>query len=152
INLSDLDRNYYDDFNLTLAKHPSEHESRMMFRLVTFLCCADQKLEFSKGISTTEEPELWQKNYSGEVLQWIELGLPELKRIKQACGKSQSVKIFTYQFERATQWFEKIKNDIESIEKLEIYHLKVDDGNSLDELVKKSMTLSCLIRDSHLYL
>lgn len=84
IELSDLNRHFYHQFQLTLAKHPSENDSRFMFRLVAFLFSAHEDLKFTKGLSTTEEPEIWQHGPSGEIIQWIEMGLPEPKRLKQA--------------------------------------------------------------------
>lgn len=152
INLSNLNTHYYDDFSLTLARHPSENESRLMFRLAVFLFCAHEKLEFTKGISTTEEPDIWQKDYSGDIIQWIELGQPDLKRLKQSCGKAKSVKVFTYNPNTASEWFQKIKDSISSLDHLEIYHLSMPDKDSLEELISKTMNLSCLIEEQSLYL
>lgn len=152
LNLSNLNTNQYEDYNLTMAKHPSEHESRMMFRLLAFAYCAHEKLEFTKGLSTNEEPELWQKSYSGEIIQWIELGLPDAKRIKQACGKSQKVKVFTYHQDRAVEWYKKIKDQFQNNQKLEVYHLNVVENGPIDSFVTKSMDLNCLIQDGFIYL
>lgn len=96
VELSDLNRHFYHQFQLTIAKHPSENDARFMYRLVAFLFAAHEDLKFTKGLSTTEEPEIWQQDATGEIIQWIEMGLPEPKRLKQACGKSKWVKVFTY--------------------------------------------------------
>jgi len=74
LDLSDLNRNHYKSYKLTLARHPSENDQRMMLRLLAFALYADEQLAFTKGISTTDEPDLWLKNYSGEIELWIELG------------------------------------------------------------------------------
>jgi uncharacterized protein YaeQ len=152
LNISNLNTHFYSDFNLTMAKHPSENESRMMFRLLAFLCCAHEDLEFTKGLSTSEEPELWQKNYSGEIILWVELGLPDVKRIKQACGKSEKVKIFTYHQNKTEEWLKKIWKEFIDQQKLEIFHLNVTENGPLEKIVKKYMKLSCLIEDQMLYL
>ena len=156
VNLSNFNTHYYQDLNLTMAKHPSENEARMMFRLLTYLYNAHEDLEFSKGLSTTEEPELWQKNYTGEIVQWIELGLPDGKRIRQACGKSKLVKIFTYHPNKAAEWFEKIKKEIVENKKLKIFHFQVfsdgPEGGPIDKFVTKNMKLSCIIEDQLMYL
>ncbi|MBT7611247.1 MAG: YaeQ family protein [Bacteriovoracaceae bacterium] len=152
INHSNLNSHYYTDFNLTMAKHPSENESRMMYRLLSFLYCAHEDLEFSKGLSTTEEPELWQKGYSGEIIQWIELGLPEIKRLKQACGRSQSVTVFTYHKNKTYEWFKKIQKEFPDHKKLRIYHFNVTENGPLEKLVAKSMKLSCVIEDQMMYI
>ena len=152
INLSNLNTHYYDDFNLTIAKHPSEPESRMMFRLLAFLYCAHKNLEFTRGLNSSEQPELWQKDSTGEIIQWIDLGLPENKRIRQACGKSHSVKIFTYHQNKAHEWYKKNRSDFQANEKLEIYHFNVSENGPIDKFVKKSMKLSCIIEEELMYL
>tara|TARA_R110002072_G_scaffold534_6_gene4006 strand:- start:179115 stop:179657 length:543 start_codon:yes stop_codon:yes gene_type:complete len=152
INLSNFNTHYYQDFNLTMAKHPSEDEARMMYRLLAFLYCAHEDLKFTRGLSTTEEPELWQKDYTGQIIQWIDMGLPDLKRIRQACGKSQSVKVFTYHQNKAQEWYQKNKSDFEKNKKLEVYHFNVNENGPIDKFVKKSMVLSCIIEESHMYL
>jgi uncharacterized protein YaeQ len=151
VSLSNLNSHLYEDFSLTMAKHPSENEERMMYRLLAFLLCADPALEFTKGLSTTEEPELWVRDYSGDIVHWIELGMPELKRLRQACGKSQRVSVFTYQnIERVSEWFSKIKSECDSLKKLEIYQLNIIENGSLEALVERTMKLSCLIQDDQI--
>ncbi len=152
VSLSNLETHYYHDFDLTIAKHPSENESRMMYRLLAFLYSAHEDLEFTRGLSSTDEPELWQKDYSGEIIQWIELGLPESKRIKQACGKSQVVKIFTYHKNKSEEWVKKMKGDFQSHKKLPVYHLDVVENGPLEKLVEKSMKLSCIIEEQYMYI
>ena len=152
ISLSNFNTHYYHDFNLTMAKHPSENEARMMFRLLAFMYCAHEDLEFCKGISNADEPELWQKDLSGDIIQWIELGLPEIKKIRQALGKSQEVKVFTYHPKKASEWYEKNKSDLIGNSKLEIQNFEVIENGPLDKLVTKSMKLSCIIEDEHMYL
>jgi uncharacterized protein YaeQ len=152
VNLSNLNTHYYEDFDLTLAKHPSENESRMMFRLVAFLFCAHKDLEFTRGLSSTDEPELWQRDYTGDIIQWIELGLPDSKRLKQACGKSKNVKVFTYHQNKSEEWYKKIKDDFISNNKLDIYHLNIVENGPLEKITQKSMKLSCLIEEQLMYL
>lgn len=156
VNLSNLNIHYYDDFAFTIARHPSENESRLMFRLVALLHSSTEsefeKLQFTKGISTQDEPDIWQKDYSGDIIQWIELGQPDLKRLRQAMGKSKNVRVYTYNPNTSDEWFQKISRDIADYKKLEIFHLKVAKGQSLKNLVSKTMNLSCLIEEQTLYL
>ncbi len=152
VDLSNFNSQYYENFNLTMAKHPSEHEARMMYRLLAFLYCAHPDLKFTKGLSTTEEPELWQKDYCGEILQWIELGLPDNKRIRQACGKSHSVKVFTYQEHQAQAWYQSNKSDFDKNKKLEVYHFSIVENGPIDKIVAKSMKLGCIIEDHQMHL
>lgn len=156
VSLSNLNSHYYDDFALTLARHPSESEARLMFRLTALLHSSAEsefeRLQFTKGISTQEEPDIWQKNYSGDILQWIELGQPDLKRLRQAMGKSQIVRVYTYNPNTSGEWYQKISRDILNYKKLEIFHLEVTKGQSLENLISRTMDLSCLIEEQVLYL
>jgi uncharacterized protein YaeQ len=152
VSLSNLNTHYYDDFKLTVAKHPSENESRMMYRLLSFLYCAHEDLEFCKGLSSTDEPELWQKGHSGEIIQWIELGLPTSKRIRQALGKSQNVKVFTYHSTKSKEWAQEVKSDLRNNKKLEAFQFEVVENGPIDKFVSKKMNLSCLLEDKMMYL
>jgi uncharacterized protein YaeQ len=152
ISLSNLNTHYYQDFNLTIAKHPSENESRMMYRLLAFLYCAHEDLTFCKGISNNEEPDLWQKDYSGEIIQWIDLGLPDIKRVRQASGKSKSVSIFTYHQSKVPEWYQKNTLDFSKINKIDFFHLLVIKKGPIDIFITKSMKLSCLIEEQLMYL
>lgn len=150
VNLSNLDTHYYQNLNLTIARHPSETEARMMYRLLTFLYCAHEDLEFTKGLGDVDEPALWQKNRMGEIIQWIDLGMPDLKRIRQSLGKSHFVKVFTYQEDRAIEWYEKIKGSLTGSDKLQVFHFKVADEEAIDRFVERSMKLSCIIEEGRI--
>jgi uncharacterized protein YaeQ len=86
VNIANMDTHYYMEHGLTLAKHPSENDLRLMIRLLAFVFNAREDLVFCKGISQDDEPDLWQKNLSGDIELWIDLGQPDEKRIKKACG------------------------------------------------------------------
>lgn len=147
ISLSNLDTHYYEDFNLTIARHPSETEARMMYRVLAFLYCAHEDLEFTKGLGEVDEPTIWQKNSMGEILLWIDLGMPDVKRIRQSLGKSHHVKVFTYQEERAFEWFDKLKGSVSDNDKLEILHFKITQNGPIDKFVTRTMKLSCIIEE-----
>ena len=77
LQLSDMDRHYYATHPLTLAQHPSETDERLLVRLLAFALYAHERLEFGRGLSTDEDPDLWQRDYSGQVERWIEVGQPD---------------------------------------------------------------------------
>lgn len=83
VNVADLDRNQFLDSNLTLARHPSETQERMMLRLLAWIKYANERLHFTRGLSAEEEPEIWQRNDHMGIDLWIELGLPEERRVKK---------------------------------------------------------------------
>src|SRR3977135_3291614 len=96
VQISDTDRNYYQMHALTLARHPSETDERMMVRLLAFALHAHESLSFGRGLSTGGEPDPWQKDWTGISERWIEVGQREEKNIRQACGRAKQVFIYTY--------------------------------------------------------
>lgn len=104
IALTDLNRDHYDSLNLTVALHPSETNERMMARLMAFCLNAHPDLEFTKGISTTAEPDIWRQNLSGRSELWIELGEPDVERVKKATRLADVVKVYTYQTRSDVWW------------------------------------------------
>ena len=77
LQITDLDRNYYQTHALTIARHPSETDERMIVRVIAFALHAHASLEFGKGLSAEDEPDLWRRDLTGTIEQWIEVGLPD---------------------------------------------------------------------------
>ncbi|PUE65463.1 YaeQ family protein [Arcobacter caeni] len=150
LNIANMDTNYYNEHNLTLALHPSETELRLMARIVAFILNANEELTFCKGIAEDDEPDLWEKDFGGDIKLWIELGQPDEKRIKKACGRSEKVIIYTYQENMALPWFKKIENNLSRFKNLSIINLNMDED--IEELMQRSMNLQCNISDSELSL
>ncbi len=150
INIANMDTHYYAEHSLTLAKHPSENDLRLMIRLVAFVLNANEDLVFCKGISQDDEPDLWQKNLSGDIELWIDLGQPDEKRIKKACGRSKKVIIYVYQEGMATSWFKQNKKLLNRFNNLSIIYLNID--GDIEELCERSMNLQANISDGELNL
>ncbi|MEO7259228.1 MAG: YaeQ family protein, partial [Luteimonas sp.] len=108
LQVSDMDRHYYATHMLTLAQHPSETDERLMVRLLAFALHADERLEFGRGLSNEEEPDLWRRSYTGEIEQWIDLGQPDESRIKKACGRAQEVIVVNYSGRSADLWWNRV--------------------------------------------
>ena len=122
LSIADMDRSYYADHALTLALHPSETEERMMVRLLAFILNAHERLIFGKGISTDEEPDLWHLDYSGEIRQWIEVGLPDERRIRKACGRADAVAVYLYGA-LADKWWRDNESAMMPLDKVSVYQL-----------------------------
>lgn len=152
LQISDMDRNYYQAHQLTIARHPSENEERMMVRLLAFVRHAAEQLKFSKGISSDDEPDLWLKSFSDEIELWIELGQPDEKRIRQACGKAKEVYIYTYSGHSAEIWWEQNHTKFARIDNLHIYNLPIEQRNALTQLALKNMALQATIQDGEMWL
>ncbi|MEN8727549.1 MAG: YaeQ family protein [Sulfurovum sp.] len=150
LNIANMDSHYYADHNLTMAKHPSETDLRLMVRMVAFILNADDELVFCKGISQEDEPDLWQKSLDGEIKLWIDLGQPDEKRIKKACGRSDKVIIYTYQEGMASSWWKQIETSLTRFSNLQVIHLDID--GDIEELAKRAMSLQANISDNELTL
>ena len=147
-NIANMDSHYYAEHNLIMAKHPSETDLRLMVRLVAFILNAVEELEFCKGISQEDEPAQWQKYLDGGIELWIDLGQPDEKRIKKACGRSEKVIIYTYQEGMATSWWKQIQTSLTRFSNLQVIHLDIE--GDIEHLVKRSMSIQANISDNEL--
>ena len=152
LNVTDMDRNVYRSDVLTLARHPSETDERMMVRVLAFALHSDEALQFTKGISTDDEPDLWQKNLSGEIELWIELGQPDEKRIRKACARAKCVVIYTYNSRSAEVWWQQIASKLHRFDNLSVIHLPADVSRKLSALAQRNMQLQCTIQDGVVWL
>ncbi|EEB84967.1 YaeQ family protein [Roseobacter sp. GAI101] len=147
LSVSDMDRHYYETHKLTVAKHPSETDERLMVRLVAFALNAHAQLEMTKGLSTDDEPDIWQKSLSDELELWVALGLPSEKVVRQSCGKADKVIVYSYGGKTADMWWEKIKNSTTRFNNLEVTNLSETDTSDLAKLAARSMKLQVNIQE-----
>ena len=120
LNIADMDRHYYQSHDLTVAQHPSETDFRFMMRLVAFMVNASEPLSFTKGIDSDDEPDLWQKSLTDEIELWIDLGQPDEKRIRKACGRAKQVVIYTYHERKAKVWWQQQQQKCQRFSNLSI--------------------------------
>lgn len=148
LNIADLDRQYYAQHNLTVARHPSETDERVMVRLIAFTLYADEALQFGKGLSDDEEPDLWQKDLTGAIQLWIDVGLPTEKEIRKACGRAEQVAIVLYGGRVADMWWEQNSKALLKLNNLSVINLP--ETQALADIVSRNMALSCTIQDKHI--
>src|SRR5437762_3482931 len=96
LSVADIDRGYYADHSLTIARHPSETDERMMVRVLAFALHAGERLEFGRGLSSEDEPDLVQRDLTGAIECWIEVGLPDEREVRKACGRAREVHVLAY--------------------------------------------------------
>jgi uncharacterized protein YaeQ len=152
LTVSDLDRGYYATHALTVALHPSETEARMMLRLMAFALHADEALTFTRGISSTDEPDLWQHHPDGTVAHWIELGQPDEKRLRKACGLARTVTIYCYGRQGPRLWRENQAQVLARFDNLAVRHVDEASEHALAALIHRQMRLNALIQDGQLWL
>lgn len=151
LELADSDRNHFDSLNLTLARHPSETLERLTARLLAFCLNADEGLEFTRGLSTADEPALWQHSRSQEILHWIEVGQPEEQRLRKACGRSPRVSI--YSFGRSTDtWWKLNGENISSLPHLAVWQMPWPEIEAAAGLIDRTVKLNVSIVGGIMYL
>ncbi len=148
LNIADMDRQYYAQHSLTLAKHPSETDERVMVRLIGFALYASQTLVFGKGLSDDEEPDLWQKDLTGAIQLWMDVGLPTEKDIRKACGRSRQVVVMLYGGRIADMWWAQNSKALLKTNNLTVINLP--ETQELAKLAGKSINLSCSIQDKQI--
>ena len=149
LHIADMDRQYYQQHSLTLARHPSETEERLMVRLLAFALYATERLEFGQGLSTDDEPDLWLKDLTGAIELWIDVGLPDERQIRKACGRAERVVLLTYGGRSAELWWEQNRSKLERQQNLSVIDLPHTEA--LAGLAARGMQVSCNVQDGQLW-
>jgi uncharacterized protein YaeQ len=147
LNISDLERHYYASHNLTLACHPSETEERLMIRLLAFALFASDSLQFCRGISTDDEPDIWGKDLTDNITHWIEVGVPDESRVRKACNRAERVTVVTYGPRNAPLWWEKSRAKLARFDNLRVLYLPKEASDALTTLAARNMDLQVTIQD-----
>lgn len=149
LSVADIDRGVYGDFPLTIARHPSETDERMMVRLLAFALHADERLEFGRGLSTEDEPDLVRRSLAGDIEQWIDVGLPDEREVRKACGRAGEVFVYAYGGRSCALWWEKAAPTLERQARLSVREVPQDASHALAALAARTMTLQFTIQDGH---
>ena len=152
LQVSDMDRHYYQDHVLTLARHPSETDERMMVRLLAFALHAHEALSFGRGLSTENEPALWLKDLTGAIDLWVEVGQPDEKSIRQACGRAAQVVVYSYGGRGADLWWEKHRATLDRLANVTVRNLPREETRALARLAKPGMQLQCTIQEGQIWM
>ena len=152
LNISDIDRNYFHDHKLTIARHPSENDVRMMARLVAFVLNAHEYLVLTQGVSRGDEPDLWRKDLNGNIEVWIDLGQPDEKRIRKACGRAKEVIIYAYSGNSANVWWKKINPNINRFKNLSVINLPAEAIQEMAALAQRAMDFPCTIQEGEVWI
>ncbi|NOT17652.1 MAG: YaeQ family protein [Sulfuriferula sp.] len=152
LQIANMDKHHYQDYNLTLARHPSETDERMMVRLLAFALHADEALSFANGICVEDEPDLWQKDYTGAIANWINVGLPDEKLIRRACGRADQVAVYNYGGRVADMWWEQSSDKLAKLRNLAVYNLPPDTTRALAKLAERNMTLNFTMQEGQIWL
>ncbi len=160
VQLADIDHGYYADHALTLARHPSETDERMMGRLAALAlnahalqdtCGGDGHLAFGDGLSDPDEPDVWLRDFTGRTRLWIEVGQPEEKPLVRACSKADEVRVYCFS-NAAEIWWRGIENKLTRLARLQVYRIPAEASQALAALAARSMQLQATVQEGVLSL
>jgi uncharacterized protein YaeQ len=146
LQVTDVDRHYYAPHSLVLARHPSETDERMMVRVLAFALNADPRLTFGNGLSSAEEPDLLLQDLSGERQHWIDVGLPDPKWLRKACGRARRVSVYGYG-RNAHAWWVQHRQELARCDNLAVFALAQTGTEALSRLATRTMRLQCYVQD-----
>lgn len=152
LSLSDMDRHVYETCSLTIAQHPSETEQRVMVRILAYALQLRERLEFTKGLCADDEPEIWLKNYNDDIELWVDLGLPDEKRVKKACNRAKQVVLYAYGENTQAMWWQKNQHKLRDFKNLVIYSLPYEATSQLANMASRSMNLTITVQDGEIWL
>jgi uncharacterized protein YaeQ len=147
LQVADMDRHYYADHTLTIARHPSETDERMMVRLLAFALNASERLEFCKGLSDNDEPDIWEKDLTGAIETWIEVGQPDERRIAKASSRASRVIVMAYGGRTSDVWWQSVSGKVQRFGNVQVVTLAAGAGEALTRLVERSMRLQITVED-----
>jgi uncharacterized protein YaeQ len=149
LEIADIDRGYYRDHSITLARHPSETDERMMVRLLAFALHADDALAFGRGLSADGEPDLWQRDLTGTIEQWIDVGLPDEREVRKACGRAREVHVLAYGGRAVDLWWQASRAKLERQDRLAVREVPIAASRALAQMAARSMRLQITIQEGN---
>ena len=152
LQIADMERHYYQDHALILARHPSETDERMMVRMLAFALHAHEYLEFGQGMTADDEADLWQKDLTGAIELWIDVGIPDEKLIRKACGRANQVIVYCYGGRIAEMWYAQNSSQLARQKNLTVINLPQESTRAMAALAQRSMQLQVTIQDGQVWL
>ena len=150
LTVSDLDRGHFETHSLTIARHPSETDERMMVRLLAFALNADERLAFGRGLSSEGEADLCRTDLTGAIDLWVDVGLPDERAIRKACGRAKRVAVYTYGT-GAELWWRQNAAAFERQDNLAVIDVPLEATRAMAARAARNMKLQCTIQDGHVW-
>ena len=151
LQIADMDRHVYADHALTIARHPSETDERMMARVLAYALYAQDGIAFTKGLFDVDEPEVWVKNLAGEITLWIDLGQPDEARVRRACSRADQAVVLCYT-SSCEVWWKQIASKLTRFANLTVLQLPAETSQALAALAERGMRLQCMVQDGEIWI
>lgn len=150
LQVADMDRAYYGDHALTIARHPSEQDARMMVRVLAFALHAHPELTFAQGLTASDEPDLWQRDATGAIERWVDVGQPDERLVRRACSRADQVTV--YAFGRAADaWWARSAPALARLDNLAVWRIPPHVIEALAGLAQRTMRLQCTVQDGQVW-
>ena len=151
LQIADMDRHVYADHALTIARHHSETDERMMARVLAYALYAQEGIAFTKGLFDVDEPEVWVKNLAGEITLWIDLGQPDEARVRRACSRADQAVVLCYS-SSCEVWWKQIASKLTRFANLTVLQLPAETSQALAALAERGMRLQCMVQDGEIWI
>jgi len=151
LQIADMDRHYYADHALTIARHPSETDERMMVRLLAYALYAQEGMALTRGLFEVDEPDLWVKDLTGAIKLWIDLGQPDEDRMRKACNRADQVIVICYSHS-CPVWWKQVADKLSRLHNLTVLQLPSETAQALAGLAERTMALQCMVQDGDIWL
>ena len=152
LQIADMDRDVYLDHAVTIARHPSETDERMMVRLLALALNlpssdANGTLELAKDLWDVDEPAMWHKDLTGQIQHWIEVGQPDDRRLLKAAGRADQVDVYSFG-SSTSSWWSSTANKISRAPHITAWWVEPEQSQALAGLTQRTMQLTLNIQDS----
>ncbi len=151
LQVADMDRHYYADHALTIARHPSETDERMMVKVLMYALHATEGIAFTKGLFDVDEPEVWVRDLTGSIRLWIDIGQPDETRLRKACNRADQVIAVCFA-SSADVWWKNIETKLTRLNNLTVLQLPADTSQALAALAQRNMQLQCMVQDGEIWI
>jgi len=151
LQVSDMDRSHYQTYALVVARHPSETDERLMVRVLAFALNASETLAFGKGLSAEDEADLVDRDLTGRIRCWIDVGLPSERDVRKACGRADAVKVYAYGGRSVAVWWKQNQEALVRCKNASVIEIPTDASRALAALAQRAMRLQCTIQDGTIW-
>ena len=151
LNVADMERNHFATHALTLARHPSETDERMMVRMLAFALNANAALTFGRGLASEDEADLTQRDLTGAIQLWIDVGLPDEKSLRKASGRAERVIVYAYGGRAVDLWWNKNRDTLERLRNFSAHVVSLEASQAMARLAQRTMTLHCTVQDGQIW-
>lgn len=149
LQIADMNRHYYETHSLTIARHPSETEERVIARVLMFALYATKSMSFTKGLFEVDEPDVWDKDLTDAIQLWVDVGQPDEIRIKKASNRSKNVVVLSYN-SSTDVWWKALESKVSRLDNVTVLQLLPETSAALTALVTRSMRMSFTIQDDEI--